>query len=310
MGGPGAKTMSRPSVVLVAKRSSWTSHVERSPDPLVLDLLRRQDPTVARMKAAHDAHEHALAAVRAALAAARADVLFIDDLRQPFSTDGASLVLTVGGDGTLLSASHQIAGCPVLGVNSAPGISVGFFSGADASSIGRLLPLALAGALPGVDLTRMEVLCNERVISRRVLNDALLCHACPAATSRYILELDGEPEEEHRSSGLWVGPAAGSTAALRSAGGEVLPLDSEDLQFVVREPYIPAAGPYRLTRRVLAPGQALRVRSKMYDGALFLDGTGRQSQIKLGDRVEFRRSDEPLRLLGLTADRQRASAVG
>ncbi|MCS6898494.1 MAG: NAD(+)/NADH kinase, partial [Myxococcales bacterium] len=195
--------MSRSTVVLVAKRSAWTNHVERSPDPLVLDLLRRQDPTVARMRAAHEAHEGALAAVRSALAAAQVDVLTVEDLHQPFPTDDASLVLTVGGDGTLLGASHQIKNCPVLGVNSAPGISVGFFCGADASSIGRLLPRALSGSLEGVKLTRMEVRFNEQVLSRRVLNDALLCHACPAATSRYILELDGE-QEEQRSSGMWV----------------------------------------------------------------------------------------------------------
>ncbi|MCS6901407.1 MAG: hypothetical protein RMJ98_17295, partial [Myxococcales bacterium] len=101
---------------------------------------------------------------------------------------------------------------------------------------------------------------------------------------------------------------AGSTAALRSAGGEVLPLDSEDLQFVVREPYIPEEGPYRMTRRVLPPGRVLRVRSKMYDGVLFLDGTGRRYTVQLGDRIEFRQSEEPLLLLGLTADRRRASA--
>ena len=309
MGGPGTKTMSRPTVVLIAKRTSWTNYVERAQDPLVLDLLRRQDPTVARMKAAHDAHENALRAVEEALDQARVDVRAVHDFDLPFSTEGAALVLTVGGDGTLLGASHQIAGCPVLGVNSAPGISVGFFCGADAGSIARLLPLALAGGLPGVVLSRMEVLCNDRSISGRVLNEALLCHACPAATSRYILEVSGLREEQ-RSSGLWVGPAAGSTAAMRSAGGQVLPLDSDDLQVVVREPYMPAEGPYQLTRRVLPPGSSLRVRSKMYDGVLFLDGAGRRSSFTLGDVLEFRQGSEPLALLGLGADRHRASATG
>lgn len=298
--------MSRPTVVLVAKRSSWDNYVRRAQDPLVLDLLRRNDPTVARMKAAHEAHERCLRAVEDALQGCLAQVLAVDGLDQPFSAEGADLVLTVGGDGTLLSASHQISDCPVLGVNSAPGISVGFFCGADADSIATLLPLALSGKLSGVTLHRMEVLCNDRLISRRVLNEALLCNACPAATSRYILEFN-EHQEEQRSSGIWVGPAAGSTAALRSAGGDVLPLDSEDLQFVVREPYLPGDVPYRWTREVFAPERSLRVRSKMYDGVLFLDGTARRTPVTLGDQVIFRRGNEPLRVLGLTADRRHAS---
>ena len=300
--------MSRPTVLLIAKRTSWANYVERTRDPLVLDLLRRQDPTVARMKAAHEAHERCLRAVEEALLRSRAQVRPVDGLDQPFSTEGVDLVLTVGGDGTLLSASHQISDCPVLGVNSAPGISVGFFCGADVASIPALLPRALAGELLGVTLHRMEVLCNDRLISRRVLNEALLCNACPAATSRYFLGLDGGEEEEQRSSGIWVGPAAGSTAALRSAGGVVLPLDSEELQFVVREPYAVEGAPYRWTREVLGAGRSLRVRSKMYDGVLFLDGTARRTPVTLGDRVEFRRGDEPLRVLGLTADRRHASA--
>ena len=37
------------------------------------------------------------------------------------------LVVTIGGDGTLLAASHAIGDTPILGINSAPDFSVGFF---------------------------------------------------------------------------------------------------------------------------------------------------------------------------------------
>lgn len=305
MASPGAKPpMSRPTVVLIAKRTSWANYVEQAHDPLVLDLLRRNDPTVSRMKAAHEAHEGCLREVERALDNHHVDVRTVDDPNLPFSTDGASLVLSVGGDGTLLSASRQVFGVPILGVNSAPGFSMGFFCGAEGSTIDLLLGHALQGTITGVTLSRMEVLCNGRSISRRVLNEALLCHSCPAATSRYILELDGHTEEQ-RSSGLYCGPAAGSTAAQRSAGGLVLPLDSDALQLVIREPYMPDARPYGITRRTLSEGQTLRVRSKMYDAFLFIDGPGSCNRVTLGDLLEFRRSDEPLRLLGMTADRHR-----
>lgn len=295
--------MSGKTIALIAKRTSWQRFVEETQDPHVLDLLRRNDPTVSRMRAAHEAHEATLREVEGELLRQGVEVRLIEDPHRPFSTEGVDLVVTVGGDGTLLAASHHVVRVPMLGVNSAPGFSVGFFCGAQADTVGETLSRFFAGEQPSVTLTRMEVLCNGQLVSRRVLNDALLCHACPAATSRYIVELDGYSEEQ-RSSGFWVGPAAGSTAAQRSAGGQVLPLDSEELQLVVREPYNPQAERLRLIRHRIAPGETLLVRSKMYDAKLFMDGPSECVPVTLGDVLEFRRSSEPLELLGITPERQ------
>src|SRR5262249_10352398 len=125
----------------------------------------------------------------------------------------------------------------------------------------------------------------------------------PAATSRYILALDDEVEEQ-KSSGFWIGPAAGSTAAQRSAGGRVLPLASKRLQLVVREPYTPHGERYRLRHAFLQPAATLVVRSKMHRGKIFLDGPDMVVDVGFGDVVEFRRSTEPLVLLGISARRR------
>src|SRR5205814_102880 len=94
---------------------------------------------------------------------------------------------------------------------------------------------------------------NGDVVTSRVLNDMPFCHQSPAATARYIVEHRGVVEEQ-KSSGMWIGPAAGSTAAQHSAGGKVLPLTSADLQMVVREPYKPRGKPYKLTHLIVKPG--------------------------------------------------------
>jgi NAD+ kinase len=151
----------------------------------------------------------------------------------------------------------------------------------------------------------MQVRVNGRRRSARVLNDALYAHSSPAATSRYLLEI-GKITEEQRSSGIWIGPAAGSTAAVRSAGGKVLPLSSEKLQLVVREPYAPFGKRYELLRRVVEPGESVVMRSKMDEAMLWLDGPYRQVPIRLGDQAEFSVSDEPLKVLGLNAQRKRS----
>jgi NAD+ kinase len=216
------------------------------------------------------------------------------------------LVVTVGGDGTVLGASHQLgADVPLLGVNSAPASSVGFFCAAKKGAVLAPLSAALAGKLRGVVLSRMRVELNDAVVHNRVLNEALLCHASPAATSRYILRIVGDgatQEEEQKSSGIWIGPAAGSTAAQRSAGGRVLPLTSKKLQFVVREPYHGDGDgvAQRLFLGLIDEDQRLEVWSKMRTARLFLDGHHDEREVGIGDRVVFRRSDETLTILGLT----------
>jgi len=211
-------------------------------------------------------------------------------------------VVTVGGDGTLLSASHSVVDVPILGINSAPSYSVGFFCGAKSGEAASALRKALRGTLKRTILTRMKVSLNGKIVAARVLNDALVCHASPAATSRYVIRLD-DIEEEQKSSGFWIGPAAGSTAAQRSAGGRVLPLTSKKLQLVVREPYTPHGERYRLRHALIAPRHPLIVRSKIHDGKIFFDGPDNMVNLGFGDIVEFTQADQELTLLGISSKR-------
>ncbi len=294
----------RPRVVVVAKRSVWRRWVDEERDPRVREMLDRHDPTVRRLRGAHEDHEATVAEVRAALDELGIDAKWVRRAHGSFDASGADLVITVGGDGTLLAASHHVGATPVLGVNSAPSHSVGFFCGARKGGVRRQIAAALAGRLPRVTLHRMEVERDGEVLSRRVLNDALFCHASPAATSSYIVKL-GRAAEEHKSSGLWVGPAAGSTAAQFSAGGRMLPLGSRRLQLVVREPYAPAGRRLRLTHALVADGDELRIASKMRDARLFLDGPHEVVSVGLGEVITFRRSGEPLHVLALPRARHR-----
>jgi NAD+ kinase len=147
----------------------------------------------------------------------------------------------------------------------------------------------------------MKVTLNGRVRSRRVLNEALYSHCSPAATSRYILRYGSVSEEQH-SSGVWIGPAAGSTAAQYSAGGKVLPLRSKRLQLIVREPILWGGKRIRCGRLLVGPGKSVSLKSKMHDAALFLDGPYRRISVSLGDVAEFSASNEPLCVLGLAHD--------
>jgi NAD+ kinase len=285
-------------VVVVAKRTAYRRFVEEERDPRAKELLRRKDPSVSRWLDAHKEHVRTVDSVHQSLERAGLKVMMVERAHAMFDASDADLVVAVGGDGTLLAASHNVVDVPILGVNSAPGHSVGFFCAARRTTFRTMLARHLEGRLRSVTLTRMRVTVNGRLRTKHVLNEALYCHSSPAATSRYLLRL-GKTTEEQRSSGIVIGPAAGSTAQQRSAGGRVLPLGSRSLQLVVREPYNPAGKSYKLARRVVAPGEELEVSSKMDNACLFFDGPHRQVPVRLGDHVTFAASDEPLVVLGL-----------
>jgi NAD+ kinase len=292
-----------PHVGLVVKRSAWRIYVEERHDERLTELAAAGDEAVAPLRASHEAHVRTVREVKEALAALGAHVSIERLAGEPFDSSDLDLVVTVGGDGTLLAASHFVADVPILAVNSAPDHSVGFFCGAKSSAAKPALRDALRGSLRRAVLTRMAVTINGEVFAARVLNDALVCHASPAATSRYIVKL-GEVEEQQKSSGFWIGPAAGSTAAQRSAGGRVLPLASRQLQLVVREPYTPHGESYHLRHALIPDGARLTMRSKMHDARIFFDGPDKSTDIDYGDVIEFTQAPQPLTVLGISARRK------
>ncbi len=291
-------------IFVVMKRTAHRLYGKQS---RVKKLVARKDITVSRMRRAHDDHEATVAEVRKAVAAIGAKARFFDGSRSHLS-GSCDLVVTVGGDGTLLGASHQIgADTPVLGINSAPADSVGFFCGAQKGRVLEALRGAIAGTLPRVELARMRVECNGVLVHDRVFNEALFCHELPAGTSRYILRVTSargsEVVEEQKSSGVWIGPAAGSTAAQRSAGGRVMPLTSKRIQYVVREPYVPRGEKLRMLRGVVDDGGALELLCKMRSAKVYLDGIHIVASCGLGDAMRMSRSKQSLVVLGLRAGR-------
>jgi len=287
---------------VVSKRTSYQRFIEEEGDPRARALIKNNDPAVRSWRDAHHEHLRTLEVVMKELERAGAQALLLHRAHAAFDTSDAELVIAVGGDGTLLAASHNVDGTPILGVNSAPKHSVGFFCGTNRKDFRRHLAEALSGKLKKLSLARMCVSVNGRMRSKRVLNDTLFCHNSPAGTSRYILHI-GKVTETQRSSGIWIGPPAGSTAAQRSAGGRILPITSRQLQLVVREPYTPRGFKNALARAIIKPNQRVRVTSKMDDSSLFVDGPQRTIPVRLGDEIEFSLSDAPLQVLGLHARR-------
>lgn len=95
-----------------------------------------------------------------------------------------------------------------------------------------------------------------------------------------------------RSSGLRVCTAAGSTAAMLSAGGFVMPMLSPDLQFMVREP-ISLGSTLAQMHSDFKPGQTLDVNWYSDHGTIYIDGCQVNYNVQLGDTIEIS-SDAPV----------------
>ena len=290
--------MKERKLLVIHRRSSYEEMFSESPTDSLKKLQKRSDPILQTMKEAHDSHLKAMDSVDAAIRQRGLDATWAHDLSD-IDPDDYSLVITVGGDGTVLHASHSIGQTPIMAVNSSPKTSMGYFTCTGPDQFGPVLDKIDKGDISPVKLHRMEVGLNEKVVGTRVLNDVLFCHTCPASTSRFVIGFK-EESETLLSSGLWVCTAAGSTAAVRAAGGKVMPLGSQRLQFVVREPCY-SEGADEICKPKLVNGyidkeQTLSIRSKTSSAKLYLDGPHVVVPVEFGDIITFYGSKRPLRL--------------
>ncbi|HXW60062.1 MAG TPA: hypothetical protein VEK06_00845, partial [Myxococcota bacterium] len=219
------------------------------------------------------------------------------------------LVISVGGDGTLLDASHFCDNSLILGVNSDPEQSVGALCIANAQNVGLILTDILSGKLRPSALVRLAISAHGVIKNTLALNDVLYCHQNPAATSRYYMAKNDEPFQSQRSSGVWISTPAGSTGGIYSCGGQALPILAKKAIFNVREPYW-TDGKKPLFFGSLEIGDQLHIRSNMSEAHLFIDGPHKGFNVPLGEQISIGIADKPLWLYdGALLDKGREKAI-
>ena len=208
------------------------------------------------------------------------------------------LVVSLGGDGTILAAARALAGSsvPLLAINRG---GLGFLAATEQREAQTALRAALEGRCTVEAHRLLEVLQHTPRGTTRTLglavNDAVLRSADPARALRAELTLEGEDLGTLLADGLVVATVAGSTAYSLSAGG---PLLLGDLAAVVATPVCP----HTLSSRsvVLSDKSRLeaRVAPRGRGGAISLDGLP-AVEIPAGDSVSFRLTTTRVRFLRL-----------
>ncbi|KAH9610645.1 hypothetical protein KSS87_002960 [Heliosperma pusillum] len=235
------------------------------------------------------------------------ETLFYNELSRPIKD--VDLVITIGGDGTLLQASHFMDDTiPVLGVNSDPtkieeveqfkdefdaSRSAGYLCAATVKNFERVqfrhvLDGILDECTAASEISRISVKLNSQLLPTHALNDVLIAHPCPASLSRFSFRNNDQPDGSLincRSSGLRVSTAAGSTAAMLSAGGFAMHILSKDVQYMVREPMQPTPANLSSMHGLLKSNHTMEIHWSTKEGAIFIDGCKITQPIKLGDFI-------------------------
>jgi NAD+ kinase len=153
-----------------------------------------------------------------------AAVLGLPDLAAERPLGTASLVVSIGGDGTMLRSVRMLAGAPVplLGVNVG---SLGYLTEIEPDQIGDALERVGAGADAGRwrldERMMLDVALNGRPVGC-ALNEAVVEKHLSGHTVRLLARLDGEPFTHYVADGLIVATPTGSTAYSMSARGPIV----------------------------------------------------------------------------------------
>jgi NAD+ kinase len=273
------------NVLILHKKSTFQIQAIEHQETHFLKLLEERHESVTRVKVAHAEHLETLVHVEAELT--KRGIAFRSlaraDMPDQLVTD-VDLIITVGGDGTFLDASHHVIDVPLLGVNSSSSSSFGHFCLATERTLTKAFDDIESGAIELKQLVRLELSINDHVLPDLVLNEVLVAHSHPAATSRYFLKTQAKKEEQ-RSSGIWIGTPAGSTGSLRSAGAPVLPITAQKFEFVVREPCMRPGEDWKLLKGVLDYTDEILVVSQMRTGSLYIDGTHIEHHFGIADEL-------------------------
>lgn len=199
----------------------------------------------------------------------------------------ADLLLTLGGDGSILRVAQRAApaGVPILGINLG---RVGFLTEACPEDWQATLRRVLAGE--GQVETRM-MLCvtlmrdGVQVAQEQALNDAVVSRGALARTVRLYTSVDGTFMTRYVADALILATPTGSTAYAYAAGGPILPPWLDNIVVVAAAPHLSMERPVVLDAHSVVE---VRVKTEI-PGMLSVDGR-MEGNLHNGDIVRVERS--------------------
>ena len=210
---------------------------------------------------------------------------------------GTDLILTTGGDGTILRAAQIVLGSsvPVTGINLG---RLGFLTEIAPANYREDLTCLLAGEGWLDERAMLEALVEDagEMLEQPLvaLNDVVVARGAVARVVHVSTRLNGEPFTTYRADGVIVATATGSTGYSLSAGGPILPPGSPDLLLTPILPHPGPAYPILLDKEAVVEFSL----ETPHEATLSVDGSI-NIPLKNGAIIKVRRSREITRFLRL-----------
>ncbi len=214
--------------------------------------------------------------------------------------DGAELIVTLGGDGTLLRAAHFAAepGIPILGVNLG---KLGFLCDIGPDNVLARMPAYLDGQSEIEERLMLEAthLRGGRPIScGHGLNDVVLGHASISNIIRVNASINGNTLTAFAGDGVIVATPSGSTGYSFAAGGPIVHPADQHLLLTPINPHKPRFG------SVVVPPQSVISLELDTDRPAVMSVDGEPATpVESGDVIEVRESPYRTRLLRRDSER-------
>ncbi|RMG46213.1 MAG: NAD(+) kinase [Acidobacteria bacterium] len=219
-----------------------------------------------------------------------------DGLPRAEAARRADLLISVGGDGTLLAAARAVsgAGTPILGVNLG---SLGFLTETPCDELDQVLEAAIEGTAPVEIRHALQVRRDGEPTKpeNTALNDVVFSKRDLARLFTLSVFVDDGWVADYRADGLILATPTGSTAYNLAAGGPVV---VPRVDALVATPICP----HSLSQRpLILPGSA-RVTVTLAEGQgaadvqVTLDGQV-GFPLEPGERILVQRSPNPVRLI-------------
>jgi NAD+ kinase len=214
-------------------------------------------------------------------------------------SEGLDLVVSAGGDGTLLRAAHQAmkADCPVLGVNLG---RMGFLTEVAEDRAIELLEAAVEGRAQIEERLAVEAVGEQTGWSEPqwALNEVMVEKGARHRVVRLKVMLDDEYVTTYSGDGVIVATPTGSTGYSFSARG---PIVSPSVACLVVTPI--AAHMVFDRAFVIGADERVTIEVTGEEPGLFSADGLEALEIPVGGRVRVRTSDRPARLVRGPAER-------
>jgi len=213
---------------------------------------------------------------------------------KPEDIGDCDLIISFGGDGTLIRAAHLCVcrSTPILGVYYG---RFGFVTQCHPNEIGAAISSFLdkQAKIEERMMIQSTLIRNGKPIATlHSLNEAVVQRAATTRMLEFEITVDGQFLTSYPADGVVVSTPTGSTAYNLSAGG---PIVSPQIQALI----LSAIAPHTLSSRalVLDPSSVIKVKMETRgDAILSFDGQSRLSMVS-GDHVEISKSDRTVRLV-------------